>query len=108
MDTPDDHDVPDDLDVNRLDVLVIGFGAGRRPHREHRRRHCLAQGLVKGSMALVDLARSREIYAQLPPATEMSGGSAANTAVGVAAWGLGRVPRQGGRRSVRGIASATT
>ena len=53
-------------------------------------------GLVKGTMALVDLARSEAIYATLGPTTEASGGSAANTVAGVAALGgraafLGRV-----------------
>lgn len=45
------------------------------------------QGLVKGSMTLVDLDRSHQIYAQMPPATEISGGSAANTVAGLAALG---------------------
>jgi len=44
-------------------------------------------GLVKGSMALVDLARAEEIYAGMRSATEMSGGSAANTMAGLAALG---------------------
>lgn len=44
-------------------------------------------GLVKGSMGLTDLERSDEIYAALGPTVEASGGSAANTAVGVAALG---------------------
>ena len=44
-------------------------------------------GLAKGSMALVDLARAAEVYKAMGPGTEMSGGSAANTAVGVAALG---------------------
>ncbi len=44
-------------------------------------------GLVKGSMALVDLARAAAVYAEMAPATEVSGGSAANTAAGVAALG---------------------
>jgi sugar/nucleoside kinase (ribokinase family) len=43
--------------------------------------------LVKGSMALVDLERAAAVYGGMGPATEMSGGSAANTAVGVAALG---------------------
>jgi sugar/nucleoside kinase (ribokinase family) len=43
--------------------------------------------LVKGSMALVDLERAASVYGGMGPATEMSGGSAANTAVGVAALG---------------------
>ena len=44
-------------------------------------------GLVKGSMALVDLERAAGVYEAMGPATEMSGGSGANTAVGVAALG---------------------
>ncbi len=44
-------------------------------------------GLVKGSMELVDLERARELYEALGPAVEVSGGSAANTAAGVAALG---------------------
>ncbi|HMD45933.1 MAG TPA: adenosine kinase [Acidimicrobiales bacterium] len=44
-------------------------------------------GLEKGSMELVDLARAEHIYAAMGPTTEMSGGSAANTVVGVAALG---------------------
>jgi len=47
-------------------------------------------GLVKGSMELVDLARSTAVYAGMGAGIEVSGGSAANTAVGVAALG-GRV-----------------
>ncbi len=44
-------------------------------------------GIVKGSMTLVDAARSAEIYTQLGSATEMSGGSAANTVAGIASMG---------------------
>jgi sugar/nucleoside kinase (ribokinase family) len=44
-------------------------------------------GLVKGSMQLVDLARAEALYAGLGPAVEVSGGSAANTCVGVASLG---------------------
>lgn len=47
-------------------------------------------GLVKGSMTLVDLATSDELYADLPPGLSASGGSAANTAAGIASLG-GRV-----------------
>jgi sugar/nucleoside kinase (ribokinase family) len=46
--------------------------------------------LAKGSMTLVDLARAATLYKAKGPAIEMSGGSAANTAVGVAQLG-GRV-----------------
>ena len=46
--------------------------------------------MVKGSMTLVDLARAGTLYGAMGPAIEVSGGSAANTAVGVAELG-GRV-----------------
>jgi sugar/nucleoside kinase (ribokinase family) len=53
-------------------------------------------GLRKGTMGLVDQARAERLYAALGPAIEVSGGSAANTAVGVASLGgtagfIGRV-----------------
>lgn len=43
--------------------------------------------ITKGSMALVDLQMSTEIYNSATNAIEVSGGSAANTAAGVAALG---------------------
>ena len=53
-------------------------------------------GVEPGAMTMVDAARSDEIYAEMGPATEISGGSAANTAAGVASFGgraayIGRV-----------------
>jgi sugar/nucleoside kinase (ribokinase family) len=53
-------------------------------------------GAVPGSMTLIDMDRAREIYAQMGPATEMSGGSVANTIAGFANLGgsgayIGRV-----------------
>lgn len=44
-------------------------------------------GVAKGAMTLVDEDRSAEIYDLTGPAVEISGGSAANTMVGVAALG---------------------
>jgi sugar/nucleoside kinase (ribokinase family) len=44
-------------------------------------------GLTRGGMALVDAEKAREIYAAMGPATERSGGSAANTLAGMAALG---------------------
>lgn len=46
-----------------------------------------AQGMSKGGMALIDEARAAAIYAAMGPAVEISGGSAANTIVGVADFG---------------------
>src|SRR5437762_8228732 len=44
-------------------------------------------GMSKGGMALIDEARATAIYRDMGPATEMSGGSAANTIVGLANFG---------------------
>ncbi|MEO1056340.1 MAG: adenosine kinase [Actinomycetota bacterium] len=43
--------------------------------------------LTKGSMTLVDLERASSLYEALDGAVEMSGGSAANTACGIASFG---------------------
>ena len=53
-------------------------------------------GAPPGSMTLIDEARAHEIYAMMGPATEMSGGSVANTVAGFANLGgdaayIGRV-----------------
>ena len=47
----------------------------------------VAQDMHKGTMALIDEARAEQIYAAMGPAVESSGGSAANTIVGVASFG---------------------
>jgi adenosine kinase len=44
-------------------------------------------GMTKGGMALIDEARALSIYQDMGPAAEMSGGSAANTIVGIASLG---------------------
>lgn len=54
------------------------------------------QGLLRGSAVMVDAATAERVYAAMGPATEVSGGAAANTAVGVASLGgraafIGRV-----------------
>jgi sugar/nucleoside kinase (ribokinase family) len=53
-------------------------------------------GAAPGSMTLIDLQRAHEIYSMMGPATEMSGGSVANTIAGFANLGgstayIGRV-----------------
>src|SRR5690348_5857321 len=47
----------------------------------------LAHGMHKGGMQLIDEARAQAIYDEMGPAIEVSGGSAANTIVGVASFG---------------------
>lgn len=44
-------------------------------------------GIPKGGMTLIDGERAEELYSLMGPAVEISGGSAANTIVGVAALG---------------------
>ncbi|WP_026608455.1 adenosine kinase [Methylocapsa acidiphila] len=46
-----------------------------------------AQGLNKGGMALIDEARAEELYRAMGQATVISGGSAANTIIGMAGLG---------------------
>src|SRR5690606_8283553 len=44
-------------------------------------------GIVKGAMNLIDTERAELLYARMGPAIEASGGSAGNTAAGVASFG---------------------
>src|ERR1700723_2996792 len=46
-----------------------------------------SHGMTKGGMALIDEARAASIYRDMGRATEMSGGSGANTIVGIASLG---------------------
>jgi sugar/nucleoside kinase (ribokinase family) len=47
-----------------------------------------AQGLAKGSMRLIDEAEAERLYGLMGPGREASGGSAGNTAAGLAALGV--------------------
>jgi adenosine kinase len=70
----------------KYDVLGIGnaiFDVLVKTDEAFLSRH----GMTKGSMALIDEARAAAIYGDMGPATEMSGGSAANTIVGLASFG---------------------
>ena len=69
-----------------FDVLCIGnaiVDVIARVQDDFVARH----GLVKGSMNLIDEARAEELYAAMGQAIEISGGSAGNTAAGVASLG---------------------
>jgi sugar/nucleoside kinase (ribokinase family) len=44
-------------------------------------------GIIKGAMNLIDAERAELLYARMGPATEASGGSAGNTAAGLASFG---------------------
>jgi sugar/nucleoside kinase (ribokinase family) len=72
--------------VDRLDVVAVG--SPLVDVLAHASDQDLGEmGLVKGSMTLVDVERARRLYGHMGPAREVSGGSAANTAVGVAHLG---------------------
>ena len=49
----------------------------------------VSHGLIKGTMALVDHDQSAALYDAMPAGIEVSGGSAANTAAGIASLGGG-------------------
>ncbi len=73
---------------DRGELDVVGIGNAMVDVLSHAEDGFLArQGLVKGTMHLVDEPRAREIYDAMGPGVEMSGGSAANTVVGVASFG---------------------
>jgi len=85
----DTENSPPEGDDERLDVVALGNALV--DVLAHATDDDLGRlELVKGSMELVDLARSAAVYEGMGPGLEMSGGSGANTAVGVAALG-GRV-----------------
>ncbi len=70
----------------KYDVLGIGnaiFDVLVKTDEGFLSRH----GMTKGGMALIDEGRAAAIYRDMGPATEMSGGSAANTIVGIASLG---------------------
>ena len=46
-----------------------------------------ARGLTPGEMRLIDTAEADALYAVMGPGTESSGGSAGNTAAGIASFG---------------------
>jgi sugar/nucleoside kinase (ribokinase family) len=70
----------------KYDVLAIGnaiFDVLVQTDESFLAQH----GMAKGGMALIDEARALAIYRAMGPAVEMSGGSAANTSVGIANFG---------------------
>src|ERR1700750_1047747 len=70
----------------KYDVLGIGnaiFDVLVQTDEKFLSRH----GMTKGGMALIDETRAAAIYRDMGPSTQMSGGSAANTIVGVASLG---------------------
>ncbi len=86
----------------RLDVVGIGNAlVDVLSHETH--EFVVAQDLTPGAMTLIDTERAEVLYAAMGPAVEISGGSAANTLVGVTSFGgRGSVRRPRRRRRARG------
>jgi sugar/nucleoside kinase (ribokinase family) len=76
---------------------VVGIGNALVDVLSHETDEFVAeQGMVKGTMALIDTERAESLYGAMNPAVEISGGSCANTMVGLASFGssaafIGRV-----------------
>jgi len=70
----------------RLDVLCIG-NAIVDVIANATDDFLAAEGLVKGSMRLIDPEEAERLYSHMGPAHQVSGGSAGNTAAGIAAFG---------------------
>ena len=74
------------MTASGFDVLCIGnaiVDVIARVEDDFVSRH----GLVKGSMNLIDEVRAEQLYGDMGQAIEVSGGSAGNTAAGVASLG---------------------
>ena len=70
----------------RLNVLTIG-NAIVDVLAETEDDFLKQEGIVKGSMTLIDEARADHLYGQMSSVIEAPGGSAANTAAGIASFG---------------------
>ena len=70
------------------DLDVVGIGNALVDVLSHETEEFLVgHGLTKGTMHLIDEPRAAAIYEAMGPGVEISGGSAANTIVGVASLG---------------------
>ena len=74
------------MSESSLDVLAIGNAIVDVISRSED-QFLTQRGLDKGIMRLIDAAEGEALYADMGPGMEVSGGSAANTAVGVGLFG---------------------
>jgi sugar/nucleoside kinase (ribokinase family) len=72
--------------IDQIDVLTIG-NAIVDVIAKVDEAFITGEQLVKGSMNLIDETRAETLFAHMGPAMEISGGSAGNTAAGVASFG---------------------
>ncbi len=74
--------------MTRADYDVIGIGNAIVDVLSHADDAFLtANGIEKGAMTLIDAARAEELYARMEAGLEISGGSVANSMVGIASFG---------------------
>src|SRR6266508_4345340 len=80
-----------------VELDVVGIGNALVDVLDHKPHEFIGlHDLAKGTMSLIDEERAHQLYGAMAPALEMSGGSAANTMVGIASLGgsaayIGRV-----------------
>jgi sugar/nucleoside kinase (ribokinase family) len=74
--------------MTRADLDVLGIGNAIVDVLAHCDDAFLeSEGLVKGSMNLIEVAQSDGLYARMGPGVEVSGGAAANSMAGIASFG---------------------
>src|SRR5215469_10794376 len=74
--------------MTQASIDVLGIGNAIVDVIAHAEEEFLArEGLVKGTMTLIDAARAEALYRLMGPAIEASGGSAGNTMAGLASLG---------------------
>ena len=75
------------MSQNRIDVLTLGNAiVDVLAHTDE--AFLVKKNVHKGAMQLIDEARAEELYGDMGPAIIVSGGSGANTAAGVASFGV--------------------
>ncbi|WP_262297291.1 adenosine kinase [Microvirga sesbaniae] len=75
------------MSQTRIDVLTLGNAiVDVLAHTDE--AFLLQKKVHKGAMQLIDEARAEELYGEMGPAVIVSGGSGANTAAGVASFGV--------------------
>src|ERR1700719_2490999 len=74
--------------MTQASIDVVGIGNAIVDVIAHGEDEFLArEGLVRGTMTLIDADRADALYRMMGPAIEMSGGSAGNTMAGIASLG---------------------
>ena len=72
--------------MSKYDVLCIG-NAIVDIIAQSDEKFLVENGIIKGAMNLIDMDRAVDLYSRMAPAIEASGGSAGNTAAGIASFG---------------------